>query len=370
LTDERPPPAPASTRGDDDLPSPHGASHFYGGQAVIEGVMMRGARVWAIAVRRPDGAIWLERHPVSDFPDRRPIFKKPMVRGIYALVDALRIGARALTISANQSVEEEEQLTKRQMGGSLAVAMLLFIGIFIVVPNVGLAALHDRIGSETLYHIVEGLVRVVIFLGYIMAISLLADIRRVFAYHGGEHRTIAAWEHDEPLEPSAVQKYSTLHVRCGTNFLIMVMLIAIVVYSVAGAIVPTPDTNVVGKAIYHIVLRIVLLPVVAGLAYEGLRLGARFDNLFVRALMKPGLWLQMITTKPADEDQVEVAIRAFEAVVPRADLAGRTVALPSPVVWGPDEAPPDVYGLPKPAAAERTEPAEGSVRSPGDSHER
>ncbi len=345
-------PGHASTpAGDDDLPSPHGSSHFYGGQAVIEGVMMRGARVWAVAVRRPDGAIWLERHPVSDFPERRPLFKKPMLRGMYALVDALRIGTRALTISANQSVEEDEQLTKKQMGGSLIAALLLFIGVFIVVPNLGLAALHNRIGSETLYHIIEGLVRVVIFLGYILAISALADIRRVFAYHGGEHRTIAAWEHDERLEPSAVQKYSTLHVRCGTNFLIMVMLIAILVYSVAGAIVPTPDTNVLGKAVYHIVLRIVLLPVVAGLAYEGLRLGARFDNWFVRGLMKPGLWLQLITTKPADDEQAEVAIRAFEAVVPRADLEGRTVALPSPVVWGPDEAPEGVYGLPMSAGA-------------------
>jgi uncharacterized protein YqhQ len=351
LTDE--PHAAPSARTDDDLPSPHGSSHFYGGQAVIEGVMMRGARVWAIAVRRPDGAIWVERHPVSDFPERWPVFKRPMIRGMYALVDALRIGTRALTISANQSVLEEEQLTKRQMGGSLFVALLLFIGIFIVVPNLGLAALHDRLGSETAYHVVEGVVRVAIFLGYILAISLVADIRRVFAYHGGEHRTIAAWEHGERLEPSAVQKYSTLHVRCGTNFLIMVMLIAILVYSVAGAIVPTPDTNVVGKAIYHIVLRIVLLPVVAGLAYEGLRLGARFDNWLVRGLMKPGLWLQMITTKPAAEDQVEVAIRAFEAVVPREDLEGRTVELPSPVTWGPDEAPDGRYGL-----AQRTSDAE------------
>jgi uncharacterized protein YqhQ len=360
LTDEHR--VDSSARADDDLPSPHGSSHFYGGQAVIEGVMMRGARVWAVAVRRPDGTIYLERHPVSDFPERRPIFKKPMIRGMYALVDALKIGTRALTISANQSVEEEEQLTKKQMGGSLVVALLLFIGIFIVVPNLGLAALHDRMGSETLYHIVEGLVRVVIFLGYILAISLIADIRRVFAYHGGEHRTIAAWEHGERLAPSAIQRYSTLHVRCGTNFLIMVMLIAIVVYSVAGAIVPTPDTNVVGKATYHIVLRIVLLPVVAGLAYEGLRLGARFDNPLVRALMAPGLLLQLITTKPAAEDQVEVAIRAFEAVVPREDLEGRTAALPSPVVWGPDEAPEGVYGLPRPAGPDEDE----AVRSRDD----
>ncbi|MDP9405745.1 MAG: DUF1385 domain-containing protein [Actinomycetota bacterium] len=314
--------------------------HYYGGQAVVEGVMMRGARTWAVAVRRPSGEIYLERHPVSDLPQRVPLFKKPMFRGMFALVDAMTIGTRALTISANQSVEEEEQLSGKAMGGSLAVALLLFIGVFIVLPNLGLAFVSRQLGTEVLYHVVEGVVRMAIFLAYLSAISLVADIRRVFMYHGAEHKTIAAWEHDERLEPSAVEKYSTLHVRCGTNFLLMVMLIAIVTYSVAGELFPGPEGNVVLVAAYQIALRIVLLPIVAGLAYEGLRLGAgREDNVFVRALMKPGLWLQKITTKPPTDDQVEVAIRAFEAVVPTADLGGRTdTALPSPVVWGPDEA--------------------------------
>jgi uncharacterized protein YqhQ len=317
------------------------APQYYGGQAVIEGVMMRGARVWALAVRRPDGDIYLERHPVSDFPERHPLFKKPMFRGMFGLVDALTIGTRALTISANQSVEEEEQLSGRAMGGSLAFALLLFIGIFIVLPNAGLAFLSRSIGDGWLYHIVEGVVRMAIFLAYLGAISLLADIRRVFQYHGGEHMTIAAWEHGEPLTTQAVRKYSTLHVRCGTNFLLMVMLIAIVVYSIGGWLVPAPDGGVLLTATYHIGLRVVLLPVVAGLAYEGLRLGAGKDNLLVRALMKPGLWLQMITTKPPTDDQIEVAIRAFEAAVPASDIEGRVPeGLPSRVVWGPDETGP------------------------------
>jgi uncharacterized protein YqhQ len=321
--------------------------HYYGGQAVIEGVMMRGARSWAVAVRRPSGDIYLERHLVSDFPQRRPLFRKPMLRGMFALVDALAIGTRALTISANQSVPEEEQLTSRQMGGSLVMALLLFIGVFIVLPNFGLAFVHGRMANETVYHLVEGVARMGIFLAYLFAISLVADIRRVFSYHGAEHKTIAAWEQGEPLEPAAIDKYSTLHVRCGTNFLLMVMLIAIVVYSLAGAVVPTPEGSVIVKALYHIVLRVLLLPVVAGLAYEGLRLGAGKNNLLVRALMKPGLWLQMITTKPATTDQIEVAIRAFEAVVPSADLGGRTdETLPSPLVWGPDDTEAGAYGLP------------------------
>ena len=291
-----------------------------------------------------------QRHPVSDLPERRPIFKKPMFRGMFALVDAMTIGTKALTISANQSVEESEQLSGKAMGGSLAVALLLFIGVFIVLPNLALTAAQGPLGSGLLYHLVEGVVRMGIFLLYLSAISLVSDIRRVFMYHGAEHKTIAAWEHHEPLEPTAVSKYSTLHVRCGTNFLLMVMLIAIITYSIAGSLVPAPEGApwyVIGT--YHVLLRVILLPVVAGLAYEGLRLGAGKDNWFVNGLMKPGLWLQMITTKPPTEDQVEVAIRAFEAVVPTATLDGRTIdTLPSPVVWGPDEATEQV-GLPRTA---------------------
>ena len=345
----------------------HAHPHYYGGQAVVEGVMMRGARTWAVAVRRPSGEIYLERHPVSDFPERRPLFKKPLFRGMFALVDAMTIGTKALTISANQSVEESEQLSGKAMGGSLAVALLLFVGVFIVLPNLGLAALQGPLGSGLVYHLVEGVVRMGIFLLYLSAISLVADIRRVFQYHGAEHKTIAAWEHDEILEPGAIEKYSTLHVRCGTNFLLMVMLIAIITYSIGGTLVPAPKGAWYLVGAYHIALRVVLLPIVAGLAYEGLRLGAGKDNWFVRGLMKPGLWLQMITTKPPADDQVEVAIRAFEAVVPTAHLGGRTFAtLPSKVVWGPDEATEevglaDVTGAPVPDQhADEVEPAADS----------
>lgn len=322
--------------------------HYYGGQAIIEGVMMRGRRVWACAVRRPGGDIYLERHPVSDVPERHPLLAKPFIRGSWALVDALKIGTRALTISANQSVEEDEQLSGKEMGSSLFLALALVIGIFIVLPNVGLAFATDWLGGGTLYHVVEGLVRIALFLAYLAGISFLPDIRRVFAYHGAEHKTIAAWEHGEPLEPERVDGYSTIHVRCGTNFLVMVFLLAILVYSVAGAIVPAPESGIVASMTYHVVLRIVLLPVIAGLAYEGLRLGAGRRNMVVRALMAPGLWLQKITTKPPQRDMIEVAIRAFEAVVPREDHArhpARAAALPSPLAWGEDEAVDGPYAL-------------------------
>ncbi len=311
---------------------------YYGGQAVIEGVMMRGTDHWAVAVRRPSGEIYLERHATSDVPRRRPIWRKPLLRGMFALVDALKVGTRALTISANASVDDDEQLSPGEFGGGLLLALLVFVGIFVVLPNLGLAPLRGAVGDGWAYHLVEGVIRVAIFLGYLTAIAMVGDIRRVFAYHGAEHQTIAAWEHGEQLDPEAIGRHSTLHVRCGTNFLIMVMLIAIVVYSVAGSLLPPPGEGVVVGVVYHVALRVALLPLVAGLAYESLRLGAGRDNWFVRALMQPGLWLQHITTRPSDPQMVEVAVRAFEAVVPEGQLDGRLPAtLPSPVVWGPDD---------------------------------
>ncbi|MFA9430152.1 DUF1385 domain-containing protein [Egicoccus sp. AB-alg2] len=320
---------PAGSKKPDPLEA---APHYYGGQAVIEGVMMRGADRWAVAVRRPAGDIWLECHAVSDLPRRRPILNKPMVRGCYALADSLAIGMRALGISAMQAFDEEgeeEQLGSGAVGASLLVALLIFVGIFIFLPSAGTkgvdALLGGVLGDGVWFHLVESFVRIVIFLGYLWAISLMADIRRVFQYHGAEHKTIAAWEHGEVLEPENVDRYSTLHVRCGTNFLIMVMLLAVVVYTLAGVLVPPPEgIGLLGSIVYHVVLRVVLLPVVAGLAYEGLRLGAaRGDNPLVKALMKPGLWLQLITTKQPTRDQIEVAIRSFEAVVPGELREGR-----------------------------------------------
>jgi uncharacterized protein YqhQ len=305
------------------------APHYYGGQAVIEGVMMRGSDRWAVAVRRPEGDIWLECHHTSTLPTRRPWLKWPMIRGCYALGDSLAIGMKALGISASRAMpEDEEELSSGAVGVSLFLAMLVFVGIFIFLPSAGTKGLDALIGNVmgdgVWFHIVESVVRIVIFLAYLWSISLIADIKRVFQYHGAEHKTIAAWEHDEVLEPQNVDKYSTLHVRCGTNFLILVMLLAIFVYTAGGLLVPPPEGIAwYWAVVYHVVLRIVLLPVVAGLAYEGLRIGARYDNWFVRGIMKPGLWLQLITTKQPTPDQIEVAIRSFEAVVPADERVGR-----------------------------------------------
>jgi uncharacterized protein YqhQ len=256
-----------------------------------------------------------------------------------------------LTISANESVEDDEKLSSGEFGGSLILALLVFVGVFVVLPNVGLAPLRGAVGDGLVYHLLEGLIRVAIFLGYLIAIAAVGDIRRVFAYHGAEHQTIAAWEAGEELDPEQVARHSTKHVRCGTNFLIMVMLIAILVYSVAGALLPPPGEGVIAGVVFHVLLRVALLPLVAGIAYEGLRLGAGRDNWLVRGVMKPGLWLQYITTKPSEPEMVEVAIRAFEAVVPAEQTDGRLPqGLPSPIVWGTDDR---AGAVEEPAAATR-----------------
>lgn len=329
------------------IPHPEMAPHYYGGQAVVEGVMMRGADTWAVAVRQPDDSIWVETHEISDLPKRRPWLAKPMIRGVYTLGDSLAIGTKALGIAADRAYEDEggEELGSSATSVALVIALVMFISIFILLPSAATkgvdALLPGTLGDGALFHLVESVVRIAIFLGYLFAISLMGDIRRVFEYHGAEHKTIAAWEHDEVLTPDNVDKYSTVHVRCGTNFLIMVMLLSLVVYTVAGFIVPAPAAGgLLIKIGYHVALRIVLLPVVAGLAYEGLRLGAsRGDNPLVKALVAPGLWLQKITTKPPDRDQIEVAIRSFEAVVPAAALAGRVPALPSEMAGTADTVP-------------------------------
>jgi uncharacterized protein YqhQ len=289
----------------DELAKPN---HFYGGQAVVEGVMMRGRDVWAVAVRKPSGAIHIESHDINSVAKRHPLLGKPFLRGVIALGQALAIGFRALSISAREASPEEEQLTSRQMGLSMVIAGVLFIGLFIVLPAATFGWVGRRVESTLLVNVLEGVFRVALFLGYLVLIGRAKDIRRVFAYHGAEHKTIAAYEHDDPLVPERVDGYSTLHVRCGTNFLLLVMVITIFVFALFGS----PGIW------WRIGSRILAIPIIAGLAFELLRLGARFPHsTFMRVVMTPGLWLQKITTKPPDRDQIEVAIASFNEVLRR-----------------------------------------------------
>ena len=295
------------------------APHYYGGQALLEGVMMRGRDRWAVAVRRPSKEIYIEQHPVRSLATKYAIFRKPLFRGVAAMGEALSIGMRAMMISANQSLEEEQKLSTKQMGGTIAFALVVFFIIFILFPNL-LSNLfggqkHKTAGHSILQNVYEGLIRMAIFIGYLLLISMLKEIRRVFQYHGAEHKTIAAYEANEPvLNPEAVDKYSTLHVRCGTNFLIMTMLLTIIVFTFFGR-----------PAIWlQILERLGGIFLIAGISYEGLRLGAaKTDNPIVRAIMKPGLWLQKITTRQPDHDQLEVAIASFHELLRREGASQR-----------------------------------------------
>ncbi len=300
----------------DEAASPTAPAHLYGGQAVVEGVMMRGARHWAVAVRRPAGDVHVESHHIESVADRHPILRKPGLRGVIVLGQSLAIGVRALMIAANQSVEDEEQLTKRQVGVSLAIAMIFFVAIFILGPTLAFTWVERRLGGGVLTLILEGLFRVALFVGYLWLIGRTKDIHRVFEYHGAEHKTIAAFEHGDDLEATdLIDRYPKEHVRCGTNFLIIVMIITIFVFTLFG----TPGIW------WRLGSRVVAIPIIAGIAYEALRLGARFpDSLVMRGLMAPGIWLQKITTQEPDDSQIEVAVASFKEVLRREDEAAET----------------------------------------------
>ncbi len=295
--------------------------HFYGGQAVVEGVMMRGRDVWAIAVRKPDATIHIESHDIDSVAARHVILRKPGLRGVIALGQAMSIGFKALSISARESSPEEEQLSSRQMALSMTIAAVIFLAIFIVLPAVAFRWVGHHIGSSVVVNALEGVFRVVLFLGYLLIIGRTKEIRRVFEYHGAEHKTIAAFEHRDPLDREHVDRYSTLHVRCGTNFLLLVMVITIFVFAVFG----NPGIW------WRIGSRIVAIPIIAGIAFEMLRLGAKFPNsLVIRGLMTPGLWLQKITTQPPDDAQIDVAIASFNEVLRRE----REQQVPAPAAEG------------------------------------
>jgi len=275
-----------------------------GGQAVVEGVMMRGEHQWAVAVRTPDGDITVETHDVPGWGERWA--KIPLVRGVVNLAESMALGMRALTWSANLQMPEEERLSGRAMGVTVAVSMALFMGIFIIVPALGARGLGGLLGIDGLaFHALEGVLVLAIFLGYLTAIGHMKEIRKVFQYHGAEHKAIAAYENDVPLTPRSAQRFTTAHVRCGTNFLLTVLVIAIVVYSLIGR-----------PALPYLILsRIVLIPVIAGVAYELIRLAARhMDKRWVQRAMVPGLTLQRLTTREPTLEQLEVAIAALRAV--------------------------------------------------------
>jgi uncharacterized protein YqhQ len=285
----------------------------YGGQAVLEGVMMRGPSNWSVAVRKPDGEIAQVSRDIESPMKRHAIARVPIVRGVVALGESLAIGFRALAISANyaaqeEGADEEEDVPAELSRGQLIFAFVVAIGFAVALFKVTPALLTDLLPIDTtgLFVVVEGLIRVSVFILYLFLISLLPDLKRVFQYHAAEHKAINAFEAGDDLVPERVQQHSLIHPRCGTAFLLWVMVIAIFVFAFFG------------RPVWYwlIATRILLLPVIAGIAYELIRFaGKHAGNRIVMRLLAPGLWLQRLTTREPTLDQIEVSIRALQEVL-------------------------------------------------------
>jgi uncharacterized protein YqhQ len=295
----------------------------YGGQAVLEGVMMRGRTYMSVAVRAPDRSIKVQSKPLPKHLYGGVIQKIPLLRGMTMLWDALGLGMQALMYSADIQMAEEVQddpaisqakgsvtasLSKPLAWTTVVVALAFGIGVFFVTP-LAVVGLAERVlgGASSIWsNLAEGLIRLFLLVGYVALIGTMPDVKRVYAYHGAEHMTIHAWEHNDPLDPSHVGKYSPAHPRCGTAFLLEVVAISIVLFAILG----TPDWWL------RVLSRIVLIPVIAGIAYELLRLGGKYpDSAFMKAIVAPGLLLQALTTRYPDESQMEVAIASMNELL-------------------------------------------------------
>ncbi len=279
-----------------------------GGQAVIEGVMMRSGNVYTVAVRNPEKEIVLRRENISEPP--KPL-KWPLARGVVALVQALSIGIKALLYSAEASGQEEEKPSSLSLVMTVGLAFVIGIGLFLLFPLYGTRLLGEFFQSikesSLVFNLVDGILRVTVFLAYILLIRISRDIRRVFEYHGAEHKAVHAFEAGVELTPENADRYSTLHPRCGTSFLLIVMMMSILIFS----LIPK-DWPFIEKFLS----RVVLIPLIAGLSYEFIKFSSkRMNNKFIRLTAMPGLWLQKLTTGAPSLDQIEVAVKALKEVL-------------------------------------------------------
>ena len=300
-----------------------------GGQAVMEGVMMKNQEKYAVAVRKPDQEIVVETSVYEGIVKNKKIRNMPILRGVFSFIESLTLGMKTLTFSASFFEEEEEEAPKKRrekkerralteeerqrrekrqedsmQGGTVALSVVLAVAIFMILPYYISVFFQRFIASQTVIALLEGVVRLVIFIGYVAAISLMPDIRRVYMYHGAEHKCINCIEHGLDLTVENVRGSSRQHKRCGTSFLLIVMLISIVFFMFIR----------VDNGVLRLLLRILLIPVIAGVSYEFIRLAGRSDNVFVNILSKPGLWLQRLTTREPDDAMIEVGIASVEAV--------------------------------------------------------
>ena len=291
-----------------------------GGQAVIEGVMMKNMDRYAVSVRKPNGKIETKVEECVSFAEKHPLFQLPVFRGMANFLESMVIGMKTLNYSASFYEDEEEQTESRTeqllekilgekaekiiMGIVLVFSLAISIGLFMILPYIASEALGKLIRNEYVILFMEGIIRIAIFLGYIVLISRMEDIKRVFMYHGAEHKTINCLEAGVPLTPENVDNFSRLHKRCGTSFIFIVMIISMVFFFFIR----------VDTIWLRIVLRLLFLPLVAGVSYEFIRLAGSSDNAVVNLLSKPGLWLQGLTTKEPDDEMIEVGIASVEAV--------------------------------------------------------
>jgi len=283
-----------------------GTKFNYGGQAVIEGVMIRGQKAVVTAVRRPSGEIIADRRPLPSAYTGR-MRKTPLLRGVIVIIEAMVLGISSLLYSANVSLEEEEEeITGKAVWLMIATSVLLAVILFLIIPLFLTRLINPYISSSLVFHLIEGVIRLAIFIVYLKLVGLLPDIKRVFTYYGAEHKTVNAYEQGAPLEVEAVRVHDKAHVRCGTSFLFVVLVIAIVVFALVGR-----------PSLWLMILsRILLIPVIAAFGYEFIHFGAKHArNPFVRAVLIPGLWLQGMTTREPGDDQIEVALVALKTAL-------------------------------------------------------
>jgi uncharacterized protein YqhQ len=285
-----------------------------GGQAVMEGVMMRAPHSYCTAVRKPNGEIVTEEYPIHRMSEKYPLMKLPVLRGLGLLGQAMTLGVKALKFSANAALDEEKvdgkpvEITSKMMAGNLAVSLLGFIFLYKFIPlflATRLGHAVPSLSSRFAVNMADGLIRMVMFFSFLFLLSLMPDMRRVFQYHGAEHKVVFNFESGKPVNVANAQKFVTFHPRCGTSFLFVVLGIAMITY----ALLPIDGFWM------KFVARIALLPVIAGVSYEVIRFAARRQGTLMSLLTMPGLWLQRITTKPPDDAQAAVAIHALEGAM-------------------------------------------------------
>ena len=304
-----------------------------GGQAVIEGIMMRAPKTFTVVVRKPDGDLAIREDRWYSPMEKWPMLKKPLLRGCIVLYEALFNGIQALTYSAQEALgEEEEKLGPWALTGTIALALGAAVLLFVVVPHLatlGIGVLTGtNLGVRSIwFHVIDGVIKVSIFIGYIVLISLLKEIRRVFQYHGAEHKSIHAYEKGDDLTVENARKYSCLHARCGTAFLLLVLVFSIFLFT---AVFPFLPKDLLGSQIvtnvFYILVKIFLLLPIAGCSYEIIRIAERINNPVLNALLLPGMWLQKLTTREPSDDQIEVALVALKTTLEKEEMRARSEA--------------------------------------------